>query len=103
MPYAELMAQRSVFEPASRPGDLLAIMYTSGTTANAKGCMLSTGYYVAVGRAYGLRRWVVPGDRMYTGFPMFHTSGQHGRVHERPGNRRVDRHRAGVPRVDLHG
>ena len=32
--------------------------------------------YVAVGRAYGLRRWVVPGDRMYTGFPMFHTSGQ---------------------------
>ena len=76
VPYRELMAQRSVFEPASRPSDLLAIMYTSGTTANAKGCMLSSGYYVAVGRAYGLRRWVVPGDRMYTGFPMFHTSGQ---------------------------
>jgi crotonobetaine/carnitine-CoA ligase len=34
------------------------------------------GYYVSVGRAYGMRQWVVPGDRMYTGFPMFHTSGQ---------------------------
>jgi crotonobetaine/carnitine-CoA ligase len=76
VPYGELLTERSVFEPSSRPGDLLAIMYTSGTTANAKGCMLSTGYYVAVGRAYGLRRWVVPGDRMFTGFPMFHTSGQ---------------------------
>lgn len=76
VPYAQLLTERSVFEQPSRPSDLLAIMYTSGTTANAKGCMLSTGYYVAVGRAYGLRRWVVPGDRMYTGFPMFHTSGQ---------------------------
>jgi len=76
VPYAALLAERSVPEHRSRPGDLLAVMYTSGTTANAKGCMLSTGYYVAVGRAYGMRRWVVPGDRMFTGFPMFHTSGQ---------------------------
>ncbi|GAA4471105.1 AMP-binding protein [Phytohabitans houttuyneae] len=74
--YPELFAERSTFAPASRPSDLLTIMYTSGTTAVAKGCMLSTGYFVAVGRAYGMRNWVVPGDRVYTGFPMFHTSGQ---------------------------
>jgi crotonobetaine/carnitine-CoA ligase len=74
--YADLLTERSTFEPASRPGDLISIMYTSGTTAPAKGCMLSTGYYVSVGRAYGLRRWAVPGDRIYTGFPMYHTSGQ---------------------------
>lgn len=74
--YRELLGERKTFEGPARPGDLLSIMYTSGTTAAAKGCMLSTGYYVAVGRAYGERNWVVPGDRVYTGFPMFHTSGQ---------------------------
>jgi crotonobetaine/carnitine-CoA ligase len=76
VPYAELLTERAEPGPPSRPGDLLSIMYTSGTTANAKGCMLSTGYYVAVGRAYTLRNWVMARDRMYTGFPMFHTSGQ---------------------------
>ncbi|WP_238005504.1 AMP-binding protein [Dactylosporangium sp. AC04546] len=74
--YADLLTERTTFEPSARPADLFTIMYTSGTTAAAKGCMLSTGYFVAVGRAYGMRNWVVPGDRMYTGFPMFHTSGQ---------------------------
>jgi crotonobetaine/carnitine-CoA ligase len=74
--YADLLGERRTFEPAAEPGDLLSIMYTSGTTAAAKGCMLSTGYHVSVGRAYGMREWCVPGDRMFTGFPMFHTSGQ---------------------------
>jgi crotonobetaine/carnitine-CoA ligase len=74
--YADLFGERGSFSPGSAPDDLVSIMYTSGTTAEAKGCMLSTGYYVAVGRAYGLREWCLPGDRMFTGFPMFHTSGQ---------------------------
>ncbi len=74
--YGELFANRGTHSRTSTSRDLAAIMYTSGTTAAAKGCMLSTGYYVAVGRAYGMRKWVVPGDRMFTGFPMFHTSGQ---------------------------
>lgn len=59
-----------------RPSDLLAILYTSGTTALPKGCMLSTGYYVSVGRSYGQRGWIVPNDRVYTAFPLFHSSGQ---------------------------
>ena len=74
--YTGLFGGRQTFPPVSEPGDLISIMYTSGTTAAAKGCMLSTGYYVSVGRAYGMRQWCVPGDRMFTGFPMFHTSGQ---------------------------
>jgi crotonobetaine/carnitine-CoA ligase len=74
--YKDLFSERGRFPDESRPGDLLTIMYTSGTTAAAKGCMLSTGYYVSVGRAYGLSQWVVPGDRVYTAFPMYHTSGQ---------------------------
>ena len=75
-PYDALFGQRGTFEPVSEASDLVAVMYTSGTTAEAKGCMLSSGYYVSVGRAYGQREWCVPGDRMFTGFPMFHTSGQ---------------------------
>jgi crotonobetaine/carnitine-CoA ligase len=74
--YRDLLADRERFEEVTEPGDLLTLMYTSGTTAAAKGCMLSTGYYVSVGRAYGLTRWAVPGDRLYTAFPMFHSSGQ---------------------------
>jgi crotonobetaine/carnitine-CoA ligase len=37
VPYAELLTERAEPGPPSRPGDLLSIMYTSGTTANAKG------------------------------------------------------------------
>ncbi|MGH1561617.1 AMP-binding protein [Mumia sp. DW29H23] len=76
VPYGELLTAYETHARESAPGDIVSIMYTSGTTAAAKGCLLSTGYYTAVGRAYGMRRWVVPGDRMFTGFPMFHTSGQ---------------------------
>ena len=74
--YRDLLSDREQFEDVTEPGDLLTLMYTSGTTAAAKGCMLSTGYYVSVGRAYGLTSWAIPGDRLYTAFPMFHSSGQ---------------------------
>lgn len=58
------------------PSRVVSIMYTSGTTGNPKGCMLSSGYYVTAGTSYGLRGWVVPGDRIYTPFQLFHASGQ---------------------------
>lgn len=74
--YGDLLEDTVVQPVRARPGDLLSISYTSGTTAEPKGCMLSTGYYVSVGRSYGDRRWVVPGDRVYAAFPLFHTSGQ---------------------------
>lgn len=77
--YADVVAAaagRTPPERASAPSDLLSILYTSGTTALPKGCMLSSGYYVSVGRSYGERGWVVPGDRVYTAYPLFHASGQ---------------------------
>jgi crotonobetaine/carnitine-CoA ligase len=46
--YADLFGVRGTFEPASGASDLVSVMYTSGTTAEAKGCMLSSGYYVSV-------------------------------------------------------
>jgi crotonobetaine/carnitine-CoA ligase len=77
--YADLLATGAAAGWTPRqanPSDLLAILYTSGTTALPKGCMLSTGYYVSVGRSYGSCGWVEPGDRVYTAFPLFHSSGQ---------------------------
>ncbi len=75
--YEDMLATGATPPPRrARPSDLLSILYTSGTTALPKGCMLSTGYYVSVGRSYGERGWVVPGDRVYTAFPLFHSSGQ---------------------------
>jgi carnitine-CoA ligase len=58
------------------PRQPFSILYTAGTTGLPKGCVLSTGYYVNIGRAYGGRRFVVPNDRIHTAYPLFHASGQ---------------------------
>jgi crotonobetaine/carnitine-CoA ligase len=57
-------------------GDLVSLIYTSGTTGLPKGCMLSHGYYVAGPQALLECGWVEPGDRIFTTWPLFHSSGQ---------------------------
>lgn len=54
--------------------DPVAIIYTSGTTGDPKGCLLSNGYFTATD-VFEENGWVVPGDRIFTAFPLFHTSG----------------------------
>jgi crotonobetaine/carnitine-CoA ligase len=77
VPYRELAGNGGAFDAyPSGPDTLLSILYTSGTTGLPKGCMLSAGYFSYAGRAYGERGWVIPGDRIFTAWPMFHTSGQ---------------------------
>jgi crotonobetaine/carnitine-CoA ligase len=73
--YASLRdAQPSKHPVDVGPPDVAAILYTSGTTGLPKGCMLSHGYFCAGGAAAGDADWVIPGDRMFVGFPHFHTS-----------------------------
>lgn len=55
---------------------LVSVIYTSGTTGFPKGCMLPNGYYIANAEAFGTAGWVEQDDRIFTAFPLFHTSGQ---------------------------
>ncbi|MGB0440761.1 MAG: AMP-binding protein, partial [Paracoccaceae bacterium] len=53
-----------------------AILYTSGTTGQPKGCVLSNTYYLLAGRWYfalgGIAQLREDGERMITPLPIFH-------------------------------
>jgi crotonobetaine/carnitine-CoA ligase len=74
--YEDLLTAAPSPPVQARPGDLISIVYTSGTTAEPKGCMLSHGYYTAIGPCCREGGWMVPGNRGYAAFPLFHSSGQ---------------------------
>jgi crotonobetaine/carnitine-CoA ligase len=69
-------AGRSAPDVPIAPSDLLAVMYTSGTTGLPKGCMLSHGYYMAMPWPWYQNEWLHPGDRTLTAMPLFHIGGQ---------------------------
>jgi len=60
-------------EPGAQPHDLAVIIFTSGTTGQAKGVMLSHGNLLS--NAEGVARTIDcgPGDRMLSVLPMHHT------------------------------
>ena len=62
--------------PTQGASAILSIIYTSGTTGLPKGCMLSHGYYTTTARVISEHGWMRPGDRLFTSWPLFHTSGQ---------------------------
>ena len=75
--FADLLAENQAAAPVDiSPSDIMAILYTSGTTGMPKGCMLSHGYYMSLTWPWYADGWYRPGDRIITATPMFHISGQ---------------------------
>jgi carnitine-CoA ligase len=73
--FAELLEEPLPDSEHDPDGSLpMAIMFTSGTTGDSKGCILSRGHVVKVGatlaKVYGLKT----GDVMFTALPMFHAA-----------------------------
>jgi acyl-CoA synthetase (AMP-forming)/AMP-acid ligase II len=56
-----------------------ALLYTSGTTARPKGCILTNEYVVATGRCYashgGEATYHIGTERLYSPLPLFHMAG----------------------------
>jgi fatty-acyl-CoA synthase len=65
-------AQRTA--TAVRPDDPAIILYTSGTTANPKGCVYAQSGYAAQARAFATAGAFRTDDRMWTPLPFFHVS-----------------------------
>lgn len=60
---------------AAQPDDTLLIQYTSGTTAYPKGAMLSHASMLRDAFEVGRRLDLRPGDRYFSGRPLFHAAG----------------------------
>lgn len=71
--YADLRASPDDLERVVvKPDDLLSIVYTSGTTGSAKGCMLSHGYYARVASVPDRMVGLGSRDVIMTALPAFH-------------------------------
>lgn len=57
------------------PQSIALILYTSGTTANPKGCMIRHRGIVGNSRNLGKRYKMEPGDRFWSPLPIFHIAG----------------------------
>ena len=58
-----------------QPEDTALILYTSGSTARPKGCLLSHAAIVAQGRLLAGRYQMTARDRIWSPLPMFHVGG----------------------------
>ena len=64
-------------EPDISPDALSALVYTSGTTGDPKGVMITHAIYVAAGQGYA--QWIraTPDDRFFTCLPFYHGNAQY--------------------------
>ena len=61
-----------------QPDDVTLLMYTSGTTSEPKGCLLTHRTVLGAARAMAFDRYrLTPGDRLWNPLPMFHLSSLH--------------------------
>ena len=56
------------------PQDVSALVYTSGTTGNPKGVMITHEMYVAAGQGFATWTDATPEDRFFTCLPFFHAN-----------------------------
>jgi acyl-CoA synthetase (AMP-forming)/AMP-acid ligase II len=61
--------------PVPHPEGLLCVQYTSGTTAQPKGVMLSQANYLFAAHAVGRCQLLTPGSQFISAAPFFHCSG----------------------------
>jgi crotonobetaine/carnitine-CoA ligase len=75
VPFSELEIAEPLAPAAVRPTDLMALMYTSGTTGVSKGVMVSHAHaYTYASREDQAQPQ--PGDRLLVTLPIFHLAGQ---------------------------
>lgn len=60
---------------AVEPSDIGLILYTSGTTSNPKGCMISNRAMVGNSRNLGKRYQVTADDKVWSPLPIYHIAG----------------------------
>jgi len=70
--YAQLPVAGAPPDVELGPADLMSIVYTSGTTGQPKGCMLSHGYYTRVARVTGELSEFTLDDVLLSALPLFH-------------------------------
>jgi crotonobetaine/carnitine-CoA ligase len=82
VPFARLLAGRAEAPPAPpRHRDLMAVMYTSGTTGPSKGVMITHAHaYVYASAGWELLE-LGPDDVYYAPLPLFHIAGQWATVY----------------------
>jgi len=63
--------------PNATPGDVLGVLYTSGTTSRPKGVQITHAAYLAVGDAVADHVRLRPDDRFLVVLPLFHGNAQY--------------------------
>ena len=63
--------------PTVSPEDLSMLVYTSGTTGNPKGVMITHEMYVAAGQGFAVWTHATENDRFFTCLPYFHANAQY--------------------------
>ena len=63
--------------PEVKPQDISMLVYTSGTTGNPKGVMISHEMYVAAGQGFATWTGASSEDRFFTCLPFFHANAQY--------------------------
>jgi len=72
----EMPGAASDVPPSCESNDAAMLMYTSGTTGQPKGALLSHANMLAAGRAVTASLALTPADRVLSSLPLYHINGQ---------------------------